>query len=510
MKRRVLYVLGVAMLAAVAAWLVLKSRPGNRALKGAALAQAYCRSCHLLPDASLLDKASWTNGALPDMARWLGLEPPILERLPDGSVAPESNVFPTTPLITRSDWNEIVQYYADAAPAQIPEPTPRPVIEPETKQFRVKDLPYRRQLPMTLMVHIDPAAKRLYVGDALTHTLEALDPLGQRIFAVEFDSGPISITPRGDYVDLTTVGRLFPSDLTKGKLLRLRPGADRMNIDRMMANLRRPVHTIGADLNRDGREDFVVCQFGNRRGRLSWFAARSGGGFDEHVLLDRPGAIRTEVADLDGDGLEDIVALMGQAWEGVYLFTQTEPGRFRERVILQQHPVFGYSHLALVDFDRDGDLDLLTTNGDNGESAAPPKPYHGIRLYLNDGKAGFSERWFFPLHGAYQARAMDFDLDGDTDVAAISYFPDYSKTPEESFVYIENLGDFRFKAASIQRHAAGRWMSMDAGDLDGDGDGDIVIGSLVLGPPSLPIPAEIQRKWQENAPAVLLLENVAR
>jgi hypothetical protein len=232
------------------------------------------------------------------------------------------------------------------------------------------------------------------------------------------------------------------------------------------------------------------------------------------VLADRPGAIRAEVRDMNHDGRPDIVALMGQAREGVYLFLNQGSFRtgttFTPVTLVEQHPAFGYSYFQLIDFDNDGDLDLLTTNGDNGESFAPPKPYHGIRIYLNDGQNHFAERWFFPLHGAYAARAVDFDLDGDLDIAAISYFPDYSAPGEPSFVYLENRGNFNFKASTIPEHADGRWITMDAGDVDGDGDADIVLGSLVLGPPGIPIPTAIRERWNSNAPAILFLENTAK
>ena len=487
--------------------MLTRKTPGESRENGEKVARAYCQSCHLFPEPALLDKASWTNGVLPEMAKWLGLTPPDLERLPNDQIVPDSNVFPTTPLVGPEDWRAIVQYYAANAPDKLPPPQ-RPKIQSGTSRFRVRPFPYRRAIPMTLMVHIDAAQRRLYIGDAMTHTLEAWDANGTRVFGVQFDSGPVSISRDGESLDVTLVGRAFPSDLLKGKVVRLRPGSDDMQMGKVLGDLRRPAHTTRADLNGDGRADYIVSQFGHRKGRLSWFEADAAGSFVEHVLLDRPGTIRTEVRDMNNDGRPDIVAITGQAWEGVYLFIN-EGGAFRQSALIEQHPVFGYSYFEMTDFDGDGDPDLLTTNGDNGESAAPPKPYHGLRIYLNDG-GRFTERWFFPLHGAYGARARDFDGDGDLDIAAISYFPDYATSPEESFVYLENKGNFDFQPASIPEHAAGRWITMDSGDLDGDGDDDVVLGSLVLGPPSIPIPPTIRAAWTNGAPAVLLLENTTR
>jgi hypothetical protein len=485
----------------------MRKPPARSHDNGEKLARTYCQSCHLFPEPVVLDKASWTNGALPEMAKWLGLTPPDLERLPNDQIVADSNVFPPTPLIGREDWNAIVRYYAASALEKLPQP-PRPKIAANTPRFRVKPFPYRRAVPMTLTVDIDAAQRRLYIGDAMTHTLEAWTSDGSRVFGVQFDSGPVSILPAGETVEVTLVGRAFPSDLLKGKVVRLRPGTDDMQMGKVLGDLRRPSHTARADLNGDGRSDYIVSQFGHRKGRLSWFEPTPAGDFREHLLLDRPGTIRTEVRDMNNDGRPDILALTGQAWEGLYLFTN-EGGAFRQSTLIEQHPVFGYSYFETVDFDQDGDLDLLTANGDNGESSAPPKPYHGLRIYLNDG-GKFTERWFFPLHGAYGARARDFDGDGDLDIAAISYFPDYATSPEESFVYLENRGDFQFEPASIPEHAAGRWITMDAGDVDGDGDEDVALGSLVLGPPSIPIPPTLRERWTNGAPAVLLLENTTR
>ncbi len=90
----------------------------------------------------------------------------------------------------------------------------------------------------------------------------------------------------------------------------------------------------------------------------------------------------------------------------------------------------------------------------------------------------FSEAWFYPLYGAYRALARDFDLDGDMDIAAIAFFPNYLGSFKESFTYLENQGGLKFTPSTFPESISGRWITMDAGDWDGDGDADIVLGAF--------------------------------
>ena len=161
--------------------------------------------------------------------------------------------------------------------------------------------------------------------------------------------------------------------------------------------------------------------------------------------------------------------------------------------------------MSLVDFDGDGAMDVLTANGDNADYTPFAKRYHGVRVYLNDGENHFVEAVFYPLNGAYKALPVDFDADGDLDIAAISFFPDYEKAPEESFVYLENEGDMAFVAWTFLAATDARWLTMDAGDIDGDGDEDIVLGAFVRGASN--VPPALEKRWQREATSLLILRN---
>jgi len=474
------------------------------------LAEAACSTCHLFPEPYLLESNTWVRFALPYMEPWLGLAPSERERDRSGAYVLPEDAYIQVPFLNADQWRSIREFYATHAPPQQPPPPSKPRLRTNMTRFHVREFAYFRPAAMTAMVKIDPDRKRLLVGDALTRTLESRFADGRHEFTVEFDSTPISVRLRPDGMDLTTVGRLFPSDLARGKVLRLHRDGEEVRIDKVLGDLRRPTHVAYGDLNQDGLEDLVVAQFGHRLGRFSWFESQAGGAWIEHVLLDRPGAIRSVVRDLNGDKRPEIVVVTGQAWESVTLFLNQGGGGFEERTLLQQAPTFGYSWMEMADFNGDGHPDLLTSNGDSGDIVTPFKGYHGVRLHLNDGRNRFRESFFYPLNGAYKALPADFDHDGDMDIVAISWFPDYATTPEEGFVYLENEGDGRFTPWSLPESQLGRWLTMDAGDLDGDGDVDVVLGSLVQGPMTTPFPQRLTQRWENQPRAILLLENTTK
>ena len=447
---------------------------------GRQLAEQYCSGCHLFPEPALLDKKTWVNHVLPNMGFRLGIyeegKDPYANLPPEEEkIMRQLGIYPELPLLSKENWRKIVSYYEKDSPA---EPHPQKSTDPffnELIQFKATAIDIEKKpLPRTTLLKFDKVTSQIYVGDA-QNLLYALDGNFQLKNKLNTESPPTDIDfPKNGLPRVLTIGIFNPSDQKLGRLHTLDKLTDtipsRMNIPR----LPRPVQFATAALNLDGKEDVVVCGFGNNTGKLMWFDDFQP--TKEHVLKALPGAIRVEIADLNRDKKPDIVVLMAQSWEGVSVFYNLGNGKFKEKKVLQLPAVYGVSYFELVDFNKDGFQDILLTNGDNWDLSRIRKNYHGIRLYLNDKKDNFKEAFFYPLYGATKAVARDFDGDGDLDIAAISFYNDFEK-PEQGFVYLSNTGGGNFKTFITPLAADGKWLTMETGDFDQDGDIDIVLGS---------------------------------
>lgn len=489
------------------------------ARSGEQLAQRYCQTCHVFPAPASLDRTSWQRFVLPRMAKRLGLhgigapgDEEDIERGSGGDLIRAAGVFPDSAIITRADWDRIAAWYLREAPANLPAPAIPPVAVGPTG-FRVRVPDFHVASPMVTLLHVDSVQRRIYVGDAAVGqgTLSILDGAGHLLSSLRLPSPLSNLQTSGDTMRAVFIGQLNPSDAPRGAVALLsdwREGRSPLvawEVDR----LQRPVFGSWADLNGDGMEDVVVSEFGNVTGRLAWYERLPGGGSQRHLLTSQPGAITTLVRDVDGDGTLDILALTAQGDEGISLFHGRGGGTFDMERLLRFPPSYGSTSMQVVDMNHDGFPDIVYTNGDAADYPGPAKPYHGIRIFLNDGHGRYTEKYFFPMPGAYKAIARDFDGDGDIDIAAISFFPDYPSGKPLSFVYLEDLGGMRFKAWTFPEADRGRWLTMDAGDLHGDGNIDLVLGSFaqmdVQGDRSA------TARWhQPGAPTILILENTRR
>ena len=94
-----------------------------------------------------------------------------------------------------------------------------------------------------------------------------------------------------------------------------------------------------------------------------------------------PGAITSIIKDVNNDGLNDIIALLAQGDEGVFLYTNKGKGDFSEKKLLSFSPLNGSQYIELADFNKDGFDDLMYVCGDNADRTPFLKTYHGVYIF---------------------------------------------------------------------------------------------------------------------------------
>ena len=123
------------------------------------------------------------------------------------------------------------------------------------------------------------------------------------------------------------------------------------------------------------------------------------------------------IADVNGDGLDDVYACGAIGQPGTLLLQQTSSS-----FISSDSALFAMDAICedvdAVFFDANGDKspDLFVASGGNQYSGNSPNL--GDRLYLNDGKGHFTKSTSFPLLAKNKScvSVADIDKDGDQDL----------------------------------------------------------------------------------------------
>jgi hypothetical protein len=463
----------------LACWSLVGCDP--RRSEGERLARARCATCHEFPEPQLLDKQTWKSGVLPQMALRLRV-PKEKSSFLDAPGNPYMLVL--TEPVPAEDWQKIVGYYLSHAPDTLP-PQSLPA-QPQVDPAIFKSVPLVPRLQSSGIITLlatDSVRQRLFVGEAGGNTLRVFDWNRRLLSTLKLESPPTALIAEKDRVLVLESGILSPNDQPRGTLVQYDfATGDSLQFDRVLIDsLFRPVFVEQFDFDKDGVNELVICEFGDNRGRLALYRY-DGSRYQRQVLDGGPGAIRIEIRDLTGDGSPDIVALFAQADERIVLFENDGKGRFTKaaRILKRFPPVYGSMYFSLHDFNNDGKLDILYVNGDNFDYSRVPKPYHGIRILENDGKNNFTEKYFFPIHGAAQAVVADFDKDGDLDIMTASNFADSARHPERGIMYFENVGPYRFQPYAFSIAAENQWNVMAAADLNRDGWLDVLVGAMDL------------------------------
>ncbi|HTL08521.1 MAG TPA: VCBS repeat-containing protein [Chitinophagaceae bacterium] len=484
--------------------------PDNQVAAGQALAVRFCQSCHLLPDPSQLSASAWENGVLPAMGPHFGIFAYGFSKYPSYRSDKDlpRNYYPSTPVISSVQWQSIIDYYTSLAPDSMPPQPPHDSIHSEQAVFSAGYANLRYPSPAVCLTQIDTARHQLFVFDLAKQSLFVFNPQLQLTDSVSTAATITSIDNRNDSLLACNIGVINPNNGKFGKAQRLYTDKNnKLQLDTaaLFGGMGRPVKISSCDLNNDGKTDYLVCEFGHLIGALSWMENKGDGSFERHVLRAEPGALMTYTEDVNHDGLQDVWALFSQGNESIVLFMNKGKGQFDQQQVLRFPAINGSTYFEFADINKDGRKDIIYTCGDNADFSVVLKPYHGVYIFLNEGNNHFTQQYFYPINGCYKAMARDFDADGDLDIAAIGFSADFAKKPEEGFVYLENKGNWQFRPSTLPACSSGRWLTMDAGDIDGDGKPDIVLGNFSIRPSDIqPHPA-----W-EQGPPFMVLKNISK
>jgi hypothetical protein len=284
---------------------------------------------------------------------------------------------------------------------------------------------------------------------------------------------------------IADLGQFLPGDEEKGAavwLRRLKNGAYEAHA---WGGFPRVADVRAGDFDLDSQLDLLVGAFGWRKvGHIALL--RNGGragalpDFSAHTRVDgRSGTVNVHPVDLNRDGRLDFIALISQQHEQVVAFLNQPEGFTPQTIYAGPHPNWGSSGMDVADVDGDGDLDVLLAHGDTLDDGMV-KPYHGIEWLENRGAYPFAAHTLATLPGVHPVKAVDFDRDGDLDVLAGSFFPPdaIGSAPKlPSLGWLEQVAPGRFERRALELgsplHA-----TLDAADFDGDGDIDLVVGNL--------------------------------
>jgi FG-GAP-like repeat len=469
-------------------------------------ARITCSTCHAFPPPDILPRSQWRK----EFVRMKLIRD--RQPLPVGS----GDLMQAIPL--PDDMERALPFFLSHAPDRLPPPEPWPdpaespvrftrrLLSPENttgapavSNVRLVDFDGDGRLDLLatemaqgMLLHAPG------VATARTLTIVANLPHPDHVTPVDLDKDGVPDLLVGD------LGEFFPGDHDHGAVVWLRGLGNGKFGAMWLDGWPRVADVEAADFNEDGKTDLVVAAFGyHTTGQVAILENKTTDytqpSFTNHVIDPRTGSIHVIPTDLNHDGHMDFIALLAQEHETVvaYINRGTKDFTFDQKVIYAApHPNWGSTGIQLVDLDKDGDLDVLMTHGDTFDDGLV-KPYHGIQWLENTGTFPWVNHEIATMAGVHRAEAADLDGDGDLDIAACALLAGGSDVDESvlpALVWLEQTKPGVFVKHTIEKGFP-RHATLDVGDIDGDGDIDIVTANFAA---NRPVPGWIEI-WENGS-----------
>ena len=321
---------------------------------------------------------------------------------------------------------------------------------------------------------------RQYPAGVYTESILAGDLIAPaHVQAIDFDKdGDLDLV-------IAVLGMLFPNNDKIGSVVILEnDGHSHFTKHLVVDKIARVSDVRAGDLDKDGDMDLAVAQFGYDDGETRWIENLGDWKFKSHILQNLSGPINVEIVDIDKDGDLDIVSLVSQEWEEIYCFINDGKGNFQPKLIWgSSNQDYGSSGISMCDLDKDGDMDILYSNGDAFDYIPPQgRPWHGVQWLENKGNMKFEFHRLCSFTGATNVRAADIDNDGDLDLFVVSEFNLWDKPDSYSMIWLENTGNMQYTKHEITKNPT-HILCCEPGDFNNDGQIDLVTGNMHTYPP---------------------------
>ncbi len=244
-----------------------------------------------------------------------------------------------------------------------------------------------------------------------------------------------------------------------------------------------------ADFNGDGFQDLIFpsgCGPGDSctPSGFTLLLSNGAGGYQAPLSFTAPvnGANFLAVADFNGDGKPDVAVFnncdASCTGSSVSIFLNTGNGTFSDPNVYESG---GVTQRAIVtgDFNGDGKMDIAVLNASDPSSSVPG--VIGILLGNGDGTFQPVVTTNMPSGPATWIAGADFNLDGKTDLVVVEANGNVNDSRAGSAQILLSNGDGSFtfgNSYTTGGDSSGNGLAVTTGDLNGDGNADIVIGNL--------------------------------